>query len=686
MTVLSDRLAYPNLSVCFLFETTAGERLIHWTAAAGGLANTWFASTIAGSSRTVEQVMESGAALTERASTALVDANAGSWYWDRATARIYVHCTGSASPYAKSLQAMIQFYFTDRAGRIYNGIYYDPRVMNLPTLSMRVEAKFGDAPQIGGGKLELSNQDGFFDLLSHLDWNAGATRILMAADDPLPAGWVYAMPPEGAYTEPGSVGAYTEVSQAGALVPTGDLSLLRNLATYAEHDVIGTWKTIRWEKTNAEFVLELEERKGVLKRKIPTAMWTRDDWPKMEEKSIGKVKQLAYGYVYDVRPVCVDVEAFRFRVAGHAVYDIAEVRVFDGVTESWVGVPISTKDAANAEFTLAPSVWTPEQEIACDFVGMRNPDGTIMENPSDVVADLIFVQAGEASAYKHSASFATSKTFFELGPDRFGHDVVFLSPGIHIEKETEVATIIGDINAAVGSYLFNDFDGKYRYVAFNPPQGNTAMPFSGDREIASFEENIDTKDVLSQIKVEYQIHAMRDFKQVYIAPRPSGQYFQQFPQAAVDVMERTPLHRSSDAAYVGQRAVRMRGEPARMYRARVNWRGWTLLPADYVHIQRPRGAVDAVFEVLEIKRSLANRMWVDLILGDLHGMKNEPGHWTEDAPVFPASLGGGSAETWDKNWTAAQKAYARQNFGYWSDDNGFADSTDPDSYNAGVWM
>lgn len=59
--------------------------------------------------------------------------------------------------------------------------------------------------------------------------------------------------------------------------------------------------------------------------------------------------------------------------------------------------------------------------------------------------------------------------------------------------------------------------------------------------------------------------------------------------------------------------------------------------------------------------------------------------WTLDNPVFPVSLGGGSAETWDKTWTPQQKAYAKQYFGYWADDYGFIDSTDPDSYLASVW-
>lgn len=53
--------------------------------------------------------------------------------------------------------------------------------------------------------------------------------------------------------------------------------------------------------------------------------------------------------------------------------------------------------------------------------------------------------------------------------------------------------------------------------------------------------------------------------------------------------------------------------------------------------------------------------------------------------TFPTELGGGYADLWDKNWTDAQKAYARQNFGYWCDEDGFADPNDPNSYLASTW-
>ena len=85
MTILSDRLAYPNVHTVVLSEVTAGEWLRFWTAAGGGYSNTYYAPTVAEASRTASSVNENGTALTERTSVALVDASAGSWYWDRST-------------------------------------------------------------------------------------------------------------------------------------------------------------------------------------------------------------------------------------------------------------------------------------------------------------------------------------------------------------------------------------------------------------------------------------------------------------------------------------------------------------------------------------------------------------------------------------------------------------------------
>lgn len=194
MTTLTDRLAWPNLKKVVLVEVTAGEHLRHWTLDSGSV---WYATTIAGASRHVIDARENGVSLTEGASTAL---SAGQWYWDRAAGRVYVCCTGSVSPYTKTLQSIIRFCFSS-AGRIYNGVYYDPRVLSLPSLSMKIEHQFGEPGVLGTGNIELANGDGFFDELSGLQWDAGTVTVKMGADNPLLSQAVDLSVPDGVYTE-----------------------------------------------------------------------------------------------------------------------------------------------------------------------------------------------------------------------------------------------------------------------------------------------------------------------------------------------------------------------------------------------------------------------------------------------------------------------------------------------------
>jgi hypothetical protein len=456
-------------------------------------------------------------------------------------------------------------------------------------------------------------------------------------------------------------------------------------AAYSDFDLLGVWRISAWDRKDSSFSLQLEERKGVLKRKIPVDTWTIAAFPTLDPKYIGKPKAIAYGRVYDVTPVCIDTSALKFRVAGHAVHEITEVRVLDGTNNSWTAVVPTAKDAANAEFTLAGGAWTVNQGITADFIGRIDGSSDIMDNPSDVMADVLFTQAAELSTFKHTASFTASKAIYSRGTNQFGHPATHIALSLYIEKETEVQKIVEEICKASGAYLINDFDGKYRFIAFGPVQRYGLESFD-DNDIQSFSGDVNTTEIFSSVRVEYQYRKNLDYPQTREIERSSGQYYQQAPQAVLEVMEQFPVSTSEDAGYVGQRFLRMQGEPHRTFKARVNWRGWKLMPGDFVHFDLTRGGVDDVFEVLEVKRSLINRMWVDLVLGDLHGLGDSPGWYADDTEAFPSSLGAASCLTWSHAWTAAQKAFARQELGYWADANGLAHTDDSDSLNTAVWI
>jgi hypothetical protein len=347
VSVLTDRLPFPGSKKVFLIEQTAGEQLNLWALAAGQTYTYWCATVLH-----VDDVKENGISITAQASIANVEANAASYFWDQAAGRVYVHCTGGVAPTTKTLQAIVSFFFSTE-GRVYNGIYYDPRIKALPSLSMRVERVFGDPGQLGSGTAIYENGDGFFDLLSGLQWDAGRVVLKMGIDDP-----------HSPFTK----------------------------ATYAEFDTVGTWNVKSWAKSDTEFKVNLEEIKGNTKIKIPLEHYTRDEFPYMREEDVGKVKQIAYGQIFDIAPVCVNVSEKRFRVAGHAIQGFFGIRMKSAVTGYWVDTTFTTIDGSLAEFTVTD--WDMKAEIAVDFFGKMNLDGTLMDNPADVVKDILMTYLG----------------------------------------------------------------------------------------------------------------------------------------------------------------------------------------------------------------------------------------------------------------------------------------------------
>jgi len=61
---------------------------------------------------------------------------------------------------------------------------------------------------------------------------------------------------------------------------------------------------------------------------------------------------------------------------------------------------------------------------------------------------------------------------------------------------------------------------------------------------------------------------------------------------------------------------------------------------------------------------------------DLKGIGANVGKWTEDTLTFPDSVGGGTATAWDSAWSDEKKAYAKSAWGFWTDDDGFIDTSD----------
>lgn len=160
-----------------LAEIQPGEPLGVWTAAGGGLTNTYYVSWSAqfgtsiipgGIYRRLDSVRQNETALTSRASSALVDANLGSYFHDTAANRIYVSTTTGASPNTFALVGAWFTIFVASSSMTFSDqpLYWPLLTGTLPTFTEEfADAVFG-VTSSGTGTISLLNGDGLWDRLS----------------------------------------------------------------------------------------------------------------------------------------------------------------------------------------------------------------------------------------------------------------------------------------------------------------------------------------------------------------------------------------------------------------------------------------------------------------------------------------------------------------------------------------
>ena len=637
MTVLTDVLNHPNIKRIFLAEITAGYEVRTWTLDTG---TTYYGNA----SYKVINTKDNGASLTQRTTLADCRSNTGSWFYDTTNNRIYVNATGGVSPYTRTIQAIYQLYFSSHPV-IFNDTYYEPRIEAIPNLSLRVEEKFTGVQQLGGGSVSFNNGDGYFDDIVGLQWSAGQTTIKYGADH------ISAM-------------------------------------AYADYQIIGTWLNENWAITRDKFSLSLTEFKIKIKNKIPNTLYTRDAYPNIREKDIGRALQLAYGSIKDAAPVVKDVASRTFKLAGHAIVGIDAISVKNTSTGAWVAVSPTSTNLTTAEFTLSATDWTVNSDVSVNFRG-KSTGVTLMENASDIVKDILLNYILEPSTNIDSDSFTNA--YNDLDGGAYGFTTTrqtFGAISIYIDKPIEASKVISSINSSVGAYLFADSTGKYFYRVFSPVRSEGLIEFV-DNDIISISRDVDSA-VITKATVKYAKRHITGWDEIKTHEDVTAQYIQNLPSPNFQEHD-TYLSGVDDATRLAQYIIAYNGVVSEGLKITVPSRiAATLMPSEFIHLIHARLGIDAVYEITGTNHNLSGDK-TTLTLGNMHGLGDKPGFWVGGADTLPSRFAnlsgyGSGSLSWNDAWDAQIKTWAIQNVGYWTDANGFNSTTDLTSRNKSSWV
>lgn len=586
----------------------------------------------------ITAVKVDGTAMTERASIADVESNFDSFFSDVANGKLYVACDENSNLFDISVVAVARINVASKE-KLFGADYYDPRMTGIPKLSMRIEKTFGGVGQISIGALDVANNDGEWDGRAEYLWANADTNITL------------------------KIGYDTRT----------------DAMAYGDYTALGTWGVDKWTTSDNRFSLSLREKKSRIEAQIPTEVFDKTTYPNLDDDDVGEVIPRAYGKVYGARPILIDAATKTFKVANHAIKSLDEIRLL--IDEAWTASSFTTTDLDNGEFTC--DSWVEGNEVAVDFQGRVNADDTLMDNAADVVEDLM-LYAGIAAADIDSSALAVAWARLDNGVFSTGLRATQMALSLYLNESESLADIIARINAAVGSYFYVSPSGQFTYSVFWPEAGNDLESFDSSACLA-FTPTIDAVDLASKVNVKYAPRLADEWWRLKSAENTGNQYDHLVTVADVLIEEIPELSEPDDAEHWAQRHLVSDGRPRKTYKITLPAMGLDIVPGTQLHVQNSRRGFDEVLDVLSVEADFGDGVAM-LVCSLLRNWGRDSGLWGAASITFPSLLGGATITAWDDTWTDAQKAWARQNVGFWTNDNGFADATDPASFNISNWF
>lgn len=636
-----------------LCELEPGYALSGFTAVGGATPNTYsiaqprFVQTAqvkGGMYTKTIRVAQDGVPLTQRASIALVDANAGSWYWDDTAGVLYVR-SSSGVPDSFTMIATRRLYLAtapvvlnQTAGDPSTGLYYLPWLMSdLPQVRQQVEDILSGITKIPSGSMSALN--------GHAAW-----YTLVAADGSW--NWKYSL----ARFYFG--GRYGDVDM--------DREDYAPIATMMIEDVAPT-------ETTCTFSLQPLRRLSDLE--LPITPIFESAYPNLGDGVRGTKKWIGYGRA-TIRPDLTDT------VTDQGIYTIADAayQTLFAVNHVWAiekATGIWTQLTETSEYTknltdctvtiVSPSYPIEDYEIAVDASGKPDGSGSYLKKYGEILDDILKTFIGVAPADIDMTAFA------DVALDADAEMAVW------VKQTRSLASIFASaepeqpsMGRSVMGTVQQTATGKWTARIWDPSLDSITTTLRKE-DLARFNPKPQLKTVYSAVRVYYGYdHAREEWSLVEVTD-PRVQYTTG-SRDRLDVF--TFLVEENNARTIAQRYMVLAG--AVTVEAEFEERGALLAQmnaGDKVYVTYSpaptvTGAYESKpFEILNLTVRYAPKVTVTGVLGDLRGLGGRIGRWMDT-----------SAPDW-----ASASTPARQESGFWSDSNGLVDPGDPASAERSIW-
>lgn len=646
---LQEWLRWPSRSVVSVAIFRPNLRLSGWTPVGESAPDTYaialthhvLADVIAGGLyRRCVGVRENATPLTAQSSLAAVDAAAGSYWWDTATETLYVHTTTGSDPDAFTVvHAQVEFYVANQ-GVVLDLDAEDPDsgVYCHPWLTSGIPGITSEVTDFLFGQKRTSTTDITLT-------NAAFVWYRLLAND------------GDYYWKNTTVRFFVGGSYAGQALPWSE---------YLASDTMQI-ETVACDDVTATFRLKPLARR--LNLEVPITPIFESEYAALGDGVRGRVKPLIYGRC-TLAPLLTDtsVSSGRWTIADAAYQTLTAihaVNAIDKTTGIRTGLSEGTDYAADLTActvtVLNTSYGYTTHDLEVDVAGKPDGSGSYLRTFAGIVEDLLVSVAGVDPLDIDTEAFAAAAV---AAPEELS--VCLLSPrtltSIISANELELPSLEGSV---LGTVL-QTAAGLWTCRIWTPGYDASSVVSLQDADFVLFRPEPKLETVYWATQVYFnQNKATGDWP---VEETSDAEI--QFLADAVDVNKRyTFLRSATDAQTLAQRIQLISG--AQSLEIECEERGAKLaqaLAGDKVLITRERAPsaagqfVAKPFELLRVDR--APNLAIAFRVGDLRGVGTFIGQWKAD--TAPA-------------WADATAAERAEQPGFWTDDDGRAESLDPAS-------
>ncbi|PKN20878.1 MAG: hypothetical protein CVU71_03615 [Deltaproteobacteria bacterium HGW-Deltaproteobacteria-6] len=569
-----------------------------------------------------------GVALTAQTSIANVDANAGSYWHDTTNGLFYVHAPDGGSPNHHTVIVYFWVFFATRGIKLDTPErYYEPYIASdgIPAITQETQQIHWGASQISSGSVNLINSRGFFDQITkRWIWNNKEIKLLLGGD---------ALP-------------------------------------YSEYTAIFAGRIMQATFTKTNFMLDIESRAFALLRSLPINNYWKSTWPNLEPSAEGKAIPYFWGS-YDITqaPLCTCINTayaastYQFKICDctyHAIKSIAQVYVDYNDGAGWQAIAHGNEDLTNGTFTInSASFVVGTSRVKVAFEGYH-VGGVLIEGAPEIAEDILLNQCGYVAADLNAASFTASKAI---------SDCVL---NVANESVTSALTILETICQSDLAFFDEDGAGLLRYRTWEPSTIGT-LPVLAKEDILEEPEIIeDSSQLYWKVKAGYSYQcAIGTYLYTEACNDESKYKYGRDDYLTIKTYHRTKAGADTMAGRINW--VSRNPSPVITLKLKAGQINKNL--GDKIKVTLARapqstagGYDERVFEIISKEISCFPLM-VTLKGRDLMDYGRNVGFWmADDAP----------------SWATAT-AQQRDDSGFWCDDNGYADPTDPESLNKSLW-